>query len=60
MARLTGGKVVGWGANEHGELGLGTNTSTSTPVPIVRLSGVVDFSAGRTLSGGQVPHSLAG
>jgi hypothetical protein len=45
-ALRTGGTVVCWGFNAHGELGNGLVGDQSTPVDVVSLTGVVSVAAG--------------
>jgi hypothetical protein len=49
---LSAGKVLAWGWNEVGQLGIGTTTDSSLPVPVTGLNEVVDVAAGEH-------HSLA-
>jgi alpha-tubulin suppressor-like RCC1 family protein len=52
LALLSDGKVMAWGNNEYGQLGIGTTSSTFTPTEVSGLSNVVAISAGDD-------HSLA-
>lgn len=57
LAVVGGGKVVAWGANDHGQLGDGTRRDSRVPVPVRapdgrpgRLDGVVAISANNDFS----------
>ena len=52
LAITSGGTLWAWGANEHGQLGIGTTTQLTTPIQVTSLSGVRQVAAG-------FDHSLA-
>lgn len=44
---LTGdGKVLGWGRNDRGQLGLGNSRNRNSPQPIIGINEIVELSAG--------------
>jgi hypothetical protein len=45
-ARVPGGQVECWGANDHGQLGDGTTVTRDAPSPIPSLSDVIDVAVG--------------